>query len=240
MKRKRDSGLVTIDAGGTLFKTWRSTLMNSVNYFPGSIFPDLFTEERDVEEPYFLDTDGELFRHILQLIRRPALSTGETPHNISPLVWHQELDFWGLKDKVISQEVQVAETQKREYNRNLASLERLGDEIRTRIKDNEVSAIRAILDGSGYSGEADKTRSKKIRLPIGGHKMACGTDLGSYVKSNASSLAPLMTRVLGQGTTVSIGKDLATKHFLQYEFGEKSYSTKDTETLVIDIVFTQL
>jgi len=247
MKRKLEmDDIVTIDAGGTLFKTWRSTMVNSINYFPGNMLADIFAEEcpaTSVGEggvsTYFIDTDGKIFRHILQMLRRCAPLT-EPPRGIPLAVWHKELDYWCLTERSVSQEILSADAQKREYTRNLVSLERLGEEIRTKIKDNEVTAVRAILDGSGYSAQSDKTRSRKIRLPIGGHKLACGTDLGTYVKENAPFLKPMLTKILGPSAVVTIGKDHTTKNFLQYEFAEKSYNTKETDTVVVDISFTQL
>jgi hypothetical protein len=244
MKRKAEpEDVVSIDVGGALFKTTRTTLTNSGVHFPGCIVPDLFHEaphgDMDVESrTYFVDTDPELFRHILQVLRRPTLVT-EVPHGVTPATWYAELDFWGLTDQAVKKEERASHSQRKLYDRNLASLERLGEEIQTTIRDNEVAVIRAILDGSGYSGETDKARVKKIRLPKKGYVLASGTDLGLYIDDNSEKVQSQLLRILS-ASKVAITKDIATKHFVDYQFGGTTYNTKETPTLVIELTYNSL
>lgn len=235
MKRalEEDMQIVTIDAGGTLFKTTRVTLQNASRHFPHSVLAQLLTEERE-DNCYFVDTDPKLFRHILQLLRRPSLG-GETPQGVNADVWHTELDYWGLSECVLGEEERSSQAAARTFNRHWTALEQLGDEIRTQIRENEVSAVRTLLDQSGYSAARDKVRDVTLNVPIGKYAMECGSDLGHFLYTNASTLVPLFKRVLGQTTSIEIRKACHVKHFNDYEFGGHAYSTKDTPTLIISI-----
>jgi hypothetical protein len=61
--------IVTLDVGGTKFKTQKSTLTK----YPGTFFQGLIDSNNESE--YFIDRDGELFRSVLHYLRTEKLET---------------------------------------------------------------------------------------------------------------------------------------------------------------------
>lgn len=241
MKRAReeDNAVVSIDAGGTLFRTTRQTLLNSAGFFPHSTLAELLGAEPPnggAGGAYFVDTDAKLFRHVLQLLRRPTL-TSEAPPGVAPQAWAAELDYWGLSERLMGVEERAAQRQERAYNRNRRALQQLGDEVRAQIKDNEVEAVRAVLDKSGYSAACDKGRDTTLMLPVGHCPLACGADLGAYILANGPTVKALLTEVLAP-CDVKIEKvPHRPKHPLKYRFAGADYSSEQTETLTVALRF---
>ncbi len=225
MKRVLDE-VVTIDAGGTLFKTTRQTLDNAELLFPNSVLGQAL-------ESTFVDTDPALFRHLLQLLRRPTVSPTVPPPDFTAEVWHAELDYWGLGERLLSKEQR--ETAVRQ--RGLTELETLGADIRRQIERNEVEAVRALLDHSGYSAARDKVRAKVLMVPLGQYALESGLDLGHFINDNAVVVEKLLKHILGDDTTVRIHKATPVKNFEQYQFAGQTYSNRDTETLNVSINF---
>jgi hypothetical protein len=67
-----DPDIVTLDVGGQLFKTRRSTLMSRSVYFQRMWNPQFVFAEA-AESTVFLDRDPVLFRHVLAYLRNPRV-----------------------------------------------------------------------------------------------------------------------------------------------------------------------
>jgi hypothetical protein len=109
--------IVSINAGGTLLCTSMATLRDN---YPESVIAAMFSErqlttlKRDDSGTYFIDTDGSLFAHILQYMRR-GISFDLVPPGVLKEVWFIEVDYWGLR--------QHAEEEKK--NKKMQSFEEL-------------------------------------------------------------------------------------------------------------------
>jgi hypothetical protein len=80
---------ISLDVGGTIFKTTKQTLQGS-SYFR-SLF-DRWDYKATDEKPYFIDRSGILFEHVLSFLRNPEYSF---PLNDLLNIYH-ELDFYGI------------------------------------------------------------------------------------------------------------------------------------------------
>jgi hypothetical protein len=88
--------LVELNVGGRLMTTSRTTLLA----VPESRLAKLVTARknartvtRDEAGRLFLDTDPDLFAHLLHRLRRPAL-LAHTPAGVDQYVWEEELRHW--------------------------------------------------------------------------------------------------------------------------------------------------
>lgn len=82
---------VTLNVGGKLFTTYRSTIMKYPNTILGGFFSNEDLAKADEKGEYFWDRNGTLFEFILDFYR-----TGEViyPTIVSKEVFDKELDFW--------------------------------------------------------------------------------------------------------------------------------------------------
>lgn len=237
MKRAADSELdadsrpICINAGGTLFETTRRTLLNSAHQFPHSQLADLASNMREEVEgdatlPVVLhvDTDPTLFRHILQLLRRPTLARCEAPPDVWPSAWIAELEYWGLTEHNLTVEERGVQQQQRQHRRNLSALEQIGAEARAQVLDNEVSAIVTLLRESGYTASKNKSRETTLYVPVDHYKMP-GTDidLGRYLLSNTRKVESLLAHILAP-CQITIKTDASIKHMPTYRFGGVLYN----------------
>ncbi len=71
------SDVVTLDVGGTLFKTSIGTLTNKSEYFK-YMFAGQFKENMSKDKPIFIDRDPELFKIVLSYLRNSNYSIDQT------------------------------------------------------------------------------------------------------------------------------------------------------------------
>lgn len=241
MKRAAEEvpdAVLRIDCGGTEFRVARQTLVTAGQYFPYCTLTEALLEPTDGVTPLFVDTDPKLFRHLLQLLRRPCLSaTMTTPQGVAKDVWQAELDYWGMGDRLSGKETRGEARAQTEcaYARNFSALETLGGEIRAQIRNNEVGAVRALLEQSGYGASRDKVRSVTLMVPLGQYQMECGTDLGHFLLNNGEIVKELLLQVLGHDTDVKITEAMPIKNFDSYQFAGQTYSTKDTKSVRVKL-----
>jgi hypothetical protein len=245
MKRTADTALesgarvVCIDAGGTVFRTTRQTLLKSALHFPHSGLAALVTRDEDDDgggdvDHISVDTDPELFRHVLQLVRRPALALAAPPPFVWTEAWRAELDYWGLGEHCLTVEERAAEQQQRQQRRNLRALQQIGEEARAQVQDNEVLAVRELLDQSGYTASRDKGRETTLRVPLEKHPLPNGGgDLGLFLLKNAKQVDALLASCL-QTCSVAIDRE---RHHTPYTFAGQSYNPKDTKTMFVTLKF---
>lgn len=91
--------IMNLNVGGVIIKTSLYTL---TSIYPDSVLARVFGNDKiplDDNGYYFIDTDGKLFSHILQYIRR-KISFNIIPVDITKEVWYKELDYWGLKYEI--------------------------------------------------------------------------------------------------------------------------------------------
>jgi len=90
--------MITIEVGGTIFKTNRSTLANIPSSLLGQI---AYSCNSDDETPgstgnkacYYFDRDAPAFRHILNCYRDGELHVAK---DICPQQFRKEMEFWGI------------------------------------------------------------------------------------------------------------------------------------------------
>jgi hypothetical protein len=240
MKRKLDDDVLVLNVGGIKLTTTKTTLVNSKNDFPNSVLATMFSTpsiemtKKDAKHRYFLDYDGVVFSHVLNVLRDPSL-VEEIPHKMNYTSWWKVLGYWGLVDKKEEPELEVVENKPYE----MKSLLEVGDAIKKEIMGNEVIVIKAILEKSGYYRSAGKDRSRIIYLPIGGYELPCGHDLGTYVASHQKAVQQLMEQMMGGCCTVKIIKSASKTNIITYLFDEKEYKTSDNHiTISLEFSFT--
>ena len=95
-----DEEKLTLNIGGKIFTTRRTTLRN----VPGTKLADLNPSDREhydtVKDEYFFDRNPALFGFILDYYRYGEM---HIPRNICTRAIKDELNFWGLKDGCISE-----------------------------------------------------------------------------------------------------------------------------------------
>lgn len=239
MKRSYDcislstDGHITLNVGGTLFETLGQTLRDSVSFFPRSLLGRMFSPEnqnlhqRDQHGNIFLDADPIYFRSILNVLRYPLL-IDEVPHKMSIAVWSQQLDYWGLIERV-----ELDENAKRIKPLGEMTMKEISDKMkRDTMKDEEV-VIKTILESTGYYDRGGKSRKTVLHIPIGCCKLPWGNDLGETLKSDSSHYEHLLATQL-RVTDVSI-KD-SHKKTLTYQFQGETYSITETKTMTISFI----
>ena len=86
---------LTLNVGGTMFLTRRSTLRN----VPNTLLSDL-TEDGPFFHPpsgqYLFDRNPDIFQYILDYYRTDQL---HFPHNLCGPTIKKELDYWGIEEK---------------------------------------------------------------------------------------------------------------------------------------------
>jgi hypothetical protein len=230
MKRKAEDDILVFNVGGNkTLSTTKNTLINSKNDFPDSLLSTMFSASsiemvpRDKKQRYFIDYDGETFRHILNVIRDPSLME-DIPPNTSYEAWWRALGYWGLVDKKKRPEVEEVENKPYEVK----SLTEIGETIKREIMENEAVVIKAVLEKSGYYSSLGKDRSRVIHIPIdGGYQLPWGCDIGVYIDTHQKSVQKLLEQMMGGSCTVRICKSVTKTHKISYLFDGKEYNTTD-------------
>lgn len=221
---------VILNVGGTPMTTKEDTLRNSIHFFPHSLLGKMFQEEnqslleRDEFGQVFLDTDPQYFRHILNILRYPSL-IDVVPREMDSEVWTQQLEYWGLVERV-----ELDENAKRVKPLCEMSMKEISERMkRDTMKDEEV-VIKTILEATGYYDSGGKNRNTILHIPIGKCKLPWGNDLGETLKSDVNHYQDLLRSQL-KVTDVSI-KD-SHKKTLTYQFQGESYSITENKTITI-------
>ena len=242
--------LLVLNIGGTLHTTTRHRLSSAhVDWFPNSVLARMFATKqplcpKDPQGHYFIDADPATFRHILNVLRRPKL-VEDVPLDMSPTAWCCELDYWGLVDardvlgRVVSEIGSSGGTDAgRPYEQ--LTLEEIGKSITKEIMDNELIAIRTLLDKTGYFHKSGKTRGKHhLYVPMGRYKLPWGADIGEYLQKNHKSVAILLEAMLKQ-RPITIHDCKLKKEHTEYMFDDKPYSTQTQPTVTVELNFSEL
>jgi hypothetical protein len=281
MKRSHgDSGansagdIITLNVGGTLHSTTRHLLVGSADYFPHSLLAKMFAQQStddtttsnaliDADGHHFIDADWAVFRHVLQVLRRPSL-VRDVPYKMSAEAWCRELDYWGLVplDDVTGASVQRTGGQltRSSLGALLAgddaadgyeqmTLSEIGAAIKKEIMDNELLVVRTLLSATGYRTQRGKTRSVVLRVPLGRYALPWGADMGAYLKENGSVVTALLCDMLDVQAVkqedghvnypVTIHESRTPKHHVEYQFDGRPYTTQEP-TVSVTIHFTDL
>lgn len=236
-KHDRGEQIVRLNVGGSDLATTRQTLINSKIAFPNSLLSFMFSKNemllRDERGYYFIDADIKIFRHIIEVIRRPSL-VEYIPQEMSAMRWREELNYWGLSDlSTLDENAQYIKTLEE------LSLEELGRQINKEIMTNESNIIKTILLTTGYFTSLGKTREVSLYIPIGKHALPGGIDLGYYIETHIDQLTKQLKDMLGQ-CDVTIKKHNKTMNDHNYTFNEMNYCTKDTTTMIIMLKFARM
>ena len=86
-----ESKIVRLNVGGHHFETTRST----INIYPNSILAKMVGQlgKPNDKEIYFIDRDPDCFSAVLNYYRTNILVR---PLNINPILFKEEIKFWGL------------------------------------------------------------------------------------------------------------------------------------------------
>ncbi|XP_071487647.1 uncharacterized protein [Diadema antillarum] len=94
---KSPSEYIGLNVGGVLYRTCRSTLTRYPNSMLGAMFTSSMTPAaRDEHGNYLIDGDGEIFRHILNFLRRGDLCLPEGFRFLDLL--QKEADFYQIQE----------------------------------------------------------------------------------------------------------------------------------------------
>ena len=225
----RSERRIVLNVGGTLFETMEHTLRNSIYFFPQSLLGVMFRPEHGCgrEGEIFLDADPVYFRAILNVLRYPLL-IDEVPPKMSIGVWSQQLEYWGLADRV-----DLDENAKRVKPLGEMSMKEISEKMkRDTMKDEEI-VIKTILESTGYYERGGKSRKTVLHVPIGCCKLPWGSDLGETLKHDSPHYEELLRSQL-KVTDVSI-KD-SHKKTLTYVFMGETYSITETKTITISFI----
>ena len=89
--------IISLNVGGTLYTTSRSTLSRYPDSMLGAMFGGNLPLEnsKDSQGNYFIDRDGELFRYILNFLRVSKLVL---PNNFQDIeAFQMEVDFYQIQ-----------------------------------------------------------------------------------------------------------------------------------------------
>ena len=89
--------IISLNVGGTVYTTSRSTLTRYPDSMLGAMFGGKLPLEnsKDSEGNYFIDRDGELFKHILNFLRVSKLVL---PNNFQDTeAFQMEVDFYQIQ-----------------------------------------------------------------------------------------------------------------------------------------------
>jgi len=226
---------VRLDVGGTRLHTSLQTLRQSGTSFPDSVLAEMFRgdawlAERDSDDCVFVDADAELFRHILQVMRRPSLAR-YVPRGIAKEVWHEELRFWGLVAPSLSHVKGGATVT------GADSVRELGHDIRRQIVANEETVVRLLLEESGYAAARNKTRHAVIYVPQDRYELPWTGDLARFlmVSTNMHAIKQTLRTALSP-FSVEI-KHYSSAKTTAYTFAGVAYNAPIDKTVVVDILF---
>ena len=124
MEYASEAEWLTLNVGGTMFLTRRSTLRQ----VPNSLLADL-TEDGPYFHPpsgqYLFDRNPDIFQYILDYYRTDQL---HFPHNLCGPTIKKELDYWGIQEKDIQT---CCWNHYREFNEQEETLIKLGSAFNT-------------------------------------------------------------------------------------------------------------
>jgi len=245
--------IVVLNVGGTLHSTTRHVLVNSRDWFPDSLLARMFrpnndsdggpTVLRDPQGHYFIDAEFRVFRHVLNVLRRPSL-VRDVPHDMSAQAWCCELDYWGLvkADDIL---YPGSSSEHKQRANESDTLESLGLSIRQDIMETEIEVIHTLFSTTGYDRQGGKTRSAMLRVPVGKHTITWpggrSCDLATYIIKNRDCIEQLLKNMLRleDANAVSIHESKTATHHITYEFNERQYTTQEA-TLTITIHYKNL
>jgi hypothetical protein len=245
------SELLVLNVGGTLHTTTRSRLSaGHLDWFPNSVLGRMFSPatplcQKDEQGRYFIDADFAVFRHVLNVLRRPRL-VEDVPPDMSPTAWCCELDYWGLVDArdVTGRTVTAGGgathdiADGRPYEQ--LSLEEIGRTITKEIMDNELVVIRTVLEKTGYFHKSGKTRGNHhLYVPVGRYKLPWGADIGEYLRENHKSVAIILEAMLKQ-KPITIHDCKLKKEHAEYTFDGETYRTQTQPTMTVELNFNEL
>lgn len=247
MAATNNNELLVLNIGGTLHTTTRHRLSaGHLDWFPNSVLGRMFSPTqplctKDEQGHYFIDADFTVFRHVLNVLRRPRL-VEDVPPDMSPSAWCCELDYWGLVDaRDITGRTVVAGNDiasGRPYEQ--LSLEEIGRTITKEIMDNELVVIRTLLEKTGYFRKSGKTRGNHhLYVPVGRYKLPWGTDIGEYLQKNHKSVAIILEAMLKQ-KPINIHDCKLKKETVEYIFDGESYRTQTQPTVTVELNFNEL
>jgi hypothetical protein len=231
MKRTRsnsDDSLIRLNVGGTMLMTTKNTLVNN-DFFPNSLLAMMFGSadaiRMDAEGNAFIDADVKIFRHILNVLRRPTLIE-HVPDGVSPTQWCAELDYWGL----------AKEATPEKSLRDASSFQELGNAIKREIVENELTVVKAIFDTTGYFKQTGKTRQQTLYIPTDKYALPWGVDLGRYIEEHQTIMTQRLKATLGN-CDVIVKPVTKTMKNHPYVFAGESYCSSEVATMMITIKF---
>jgi hypothetical protein len=136
------SDRITLNVGGTRYETTRSTLCSYKGSMLERMFGGQFNTKPDEDGSYFIDRDGELFRHIMHVLRNGPIIAKNLPSSRESRI-NIELEYFGLPLVNVQDE----------GTRNAFPLVLLDEEKYESIKydDNDFEGIKIDVLENGYS-----------------------------------------------------------------------------------------
>ncbi|XP_036381194.1 BTB/POZ domain-containing protein KCTD21-like isoform X2 [Megalops cyprinoides] len=101
------SDLVTLNVGGKVYTTSRSTLTRFPDSMLGTMFSTAIPVKKDSQGHYFIDRDGKTFRHILNFLRTSHLDLPDNYKEIKLL--KREADFYQIEPLIEAVQQKEAE-----------------------------------------------------------------------------------------------------------------------------------
>jgi hypothetical protein len=238
MKRSRpDTTLIRLNIGGEMMTTTMNTLVSSVDFFPNSLLAVMFSKSDtipiDEDGCFFIDADIKIFRHIINVLRRPSLIE-YVPPTIGAAQWREELDYWGL-----ARIDTLDETAARIKSLEELSMQELGGVIKKQILQNELTAIKYIFETTGYFKQTGKTRHSTLYIAMDRFALPWGVDLGRYVNEHEAILTAQLKLMLGK-CDVTIKPHTKSMRSHNYIFNGESYCSHEVPTMIISMTFIEI
>ncbi|ESP02538.1 hypothetical protein LOTGIDRAFT_85331, partial [Lottia gigantea] len=83
--------IIPLNVGGVIFMTRLSTLLRYPDSMLAAMFSGRYQVDKDKDDHFFLDSNGNIFGHILEYLRHGTLP----PYDVSSLV-HRDAMYYGL------------------------------------------------------------------------------------------------------------------------------------------------
>lgn len=181
-----DEQLITVNVGGVLFEPKKSWLMNS------SLFKSMFEDLSEELALPFIDTSGEAFVYILEILKNPKYITENDPKLPFPKKYERDLDYFLMDKTKIKLEDSAEEIKvlRETLFSTTSNINKTNSDYENRIVDLEIrlkiigKMIESMVKDSNFDRANDSNKLLYISILISGIGEVLGADLKNLKERN--------------------------------------------------------
>ena len=227
-KELLNTEVVTLDVGGTKYRTTVATLTK----YPDSILGIMFSGRHDLPQQedgsYFIDRDGELFKYIIKYLRNRTLCLSVFPtFSLSTLLeLKAEFEYFQLHSDEVNSIINTCRIPDDPYHFDMRRL----------IQGSAQASVQSSF-GPGLSGQQVASLTVNVRLEYSGVQISCKHQgSGNVIKVNGKYNGKC-EGVLFRGSVELTNCNLSGARFVKCSFqGSASFEG----CVMLDTVFDQV